>query len=256
MLDAFSHFGFCLITGVSGYSPESLFKWHKWFFREVSEWDRVSQLATKAFNPANGNVYRGYFPLQKGLLSHKQGYDLGPKHRKKSPSDVKGDEQEEGNPFLEETPRLTFRGKKQDEAEEFYKASFAIHFLIAQLRFRTSVFDGERQLHTRVVNVLFNYYPNNNSIFNCDICAFGIDPTQVMYEQREILERTGDLMLALIAEAGGEDQDYFDKVLFGESPVRMHTFRPIRYPQRIREETPESALLPDGRGKLHAPLCR
>ena len=135
LLDAFSHFGFCLITGVSGYAPESLFKWHKWFFREVSEWDRVSQLATKAFNPANANVYRGYFPLQKGLLSHKQGYDLGPKHKKSFTSNW-GVKQEEGeNPFLEETPRLTFQDRKrQDEAEEFYQASFdcLTHLFIIQ----------------------------------------------------------------------------------------------------------------------------
>jgi len=38
----------------------------------------MHQLATRAFNPANYNLYRGYFPLRSGALSHKQGYDLGP----------------------------------------------------------------------------------------------------------------------------------------------------------------------------------
>ena len=57
------------------------------------------QLATKAFNPSNCNLYRGFFPLRHGGLSHKEGYDISRREE--------GEEgAEEGNPFKEGTPRL------------------------------------------------------------------------------------------------------------------------------------------------------
>jgi len=34
-------------------------------------------LAIREFKPNNENIYRGIFPLIKGKLSHKEGYDMG-----------------------------------------------------------------------------------------------------------------------------------------------------------------------------------
>jgi hypothetical protein len=39
--------------------------------------ERFEQLAIREFNPKNGNIYRGLFPLVHGKLSHKEGYDMG-----------------------------------------------------------------------------------------------------------------------------------------------------------------------------------
>ena len=59
LLDCFSGVGFCLVSGVPGYSPEDLFEAVRWFYYDVSEQERYEQLATNAFNPKNKNYYRG-----------------------------------------------------------------------------------------------------------------------------------------------------------------------------------------------------
>lgn len=85
------------------------------FYHEVPERVKMDQLATKSFNQRHPNIYRGYFPLVPGQLSHKQGYDLGPVIK---PGDVLPGE--EGNPFTEETPRLRLPDKCK-EVERFYE---------------------------------------------------------------------------------------------------------------------------------------
>ncbi len=69
--------------------------------------------------------------------------------------------------------------------------------------------------------------------------------TQVMYKHQEILERAGDQIFSLIAEAGGKKLSYFNP-LFGKDP--LHTLRLIRYPKRT-EQIPKGAYLPDGRSE-------
>jgi len=68
---------------------------------------------------------------------------------------------------------------------------------------------------------------------------------QFMDEHQIILKNAGDQMFELLAEAGGEDLDYFKRA-FGESPI--HTNRIIRYPRRKEGEIPPKAKLDDGRG--------
>ena len=59
LLDCFSGVGFCLVSGVPGYSEREVFEAVRWFYYDVSEAERFDQLATNAFNPANANHYRG-----------------------------------------------------------------------------------------------------------------------------------------------------------------------------------------------------
>lgn len=66
-----------------------------------------------------------------------------------------------------------------------------------------------------------------------------------MYLHRNLTHQTADLIMSLIAEAGGEDPDFF-KPMFSSCP--MHTFRPLRYPKR-QEDIPDDAFLGDGRSK-------
>jgi hypothetical protein len=74
---------------------------------------RYEQLATKAFNPNNDNIYRGYFPLVEGQLSHKRGYDVGPTYQNIP-------EEHHDNPLLMETPTLKLPGREK-EVDEFHK---------------------------------------------------------------------------------------------------------------------------------------
>lgn len=80
----------------------------------MTEEERFDQLATKAFNPKNGNTYRGYFPLKEGALSFKQGYDIG--------SPIPEELADNANPFMQRTPRLELPGREA-EVEGFYKVS-------------------------------------------------------------------------------------------------------------------------------------
>ncbi len=114
LIECFSSVGFCLITGVEqeGYDADELLKWTKWFHDELPEDVKLEQLATKAFNSKNKNLYRGYFPLQEGSLSYKKGYDFGP--------DLPDEGVQEGNPFRQKTPRLNIPGK-EGTLKEFYQ---------------------------------------------------------------------------------------------------------------------------------------
>ncbi len=72
----------------------------------------MDQLATGGFNPANDNLYWGYFPPVEGAIAYKKGYDIGP--------DFPIDPLQEGNPFRQKTPRLHIQGK-EEELEAFYE---------------------------------------------------------------------------------------------------------------------------------------
>ncbi|TRY70644.1 hypothetical protein TCAL_05942 [Tigriopus californicus] len=66
---------------------------------------------------------------------------------------------------------------------------------------------------------------------------------EVMYDHRHLMHQTADLIMSLLAEAGGEDPSYFE-TMFSDCP--LHTFRPLQYPKRV-ENIPRGAYLPDGR---------
>ena len=66
-----------------------------------------------------------------------------------------------------------------------------------------------------------------------------------MYFHHDLLRRKADLIMSLVAEAGGEGPGYFD-CMFSQHP--MHTLRPIRYPRRV-SNVPRGAYLPDGRSE-------
>ena len=46
-------------------------------FESFAEADVVFGQPIFAFNDQNQNLYRGYFPIKEGNLSHKQGFDIG-----------------------------------------------------------------------------------------------------------------------------------------------------------------------------------
>jgi hypothetical protein len=64
------------------------------------------------------NLYRGYFPVVPGNLSHKHGYDIGPTMDKSAIP-----EGEEDNPFYQDTPILVLPGR-EEQLEEFYQVGF------------------------------------------------------------------------------------------------------------------------------------
>jgi isopenicillin N synthase-like dioxygenase len=60
--------------------------------------DQIAPLLRQKFAPSNPNLYRGWFPLQRGFLTSKEGIDLGPDVA--FGASVVGD----GDPLLEATP--------------------------------------------------------------------------------------------------------------------------------------------------------
>ncbi len=124
LLSSFSQFGLCRVSGLDadGYSSEDLLRWTRWVFLDIPPEERMGQLANRGFNPANGNLYRGYFPHFGGGVSFKECYDLGPP--------LEDADVEEGNPFRERAPRLRLPGR-EEEVEAFYEVMYR-HFSILQ----------------------------------------------------------------------------------------------------------------------------
>jgi len=66
-----------------------------------------------------------------------------------------------------------------------------------------------------------------------------------MYYHREILRKVADNLMSMIAEAGGERQDFFEDMF---NPWPLHTLRTNMYPVR-KNNIPERAYLPEERSK-------
>ena len=70
----------CLVRGAENYDAELALSLAKWFFD--LDIQHKMDLATKGFNKKNSNVYRGYFPVQPGNLSCKEGFEAGEEDQK------------------------------------------------------------------------------------------------------------------------------------------------------------------------------
>ncbi|XP_023324762.1 probable iron/ascorbate oxidoreductase DDB_G0283291 [Eurytemora carolleeae] len=110
LISAFQEYGFCLVGGVQGYDPELALSLAKWFFLSLKT-DQKMNLATKGFVSENKNVYRGYFPIQPGNLSYKEGFEAG-EHIQTI----------EDNPLLENTPFPNIEGMEKEC--EWFKTGF------------------------------------------------------------------------------------------------------------------------------------
>nr|XP_053648532.1 1-aminocyclopropane-1-carboxylate oxidase-like [Cherax quadricarinatus] len=75
--EALTTVGFIYLTGVDGYDENELLRLTRWFFSLPLE-DRM-KISRKCFNPECKNEYRGYFPVIPGEVSHKEGFEIGPK---------------------------------------------------------------------------------------------------------------------------------------------------------------------------------
>lgn len=139
LINAFTKFGFCLISNLPDYDLEQVYKaikyyvifnqrllfhtffhW-RWFYYQTTSEERFDQLAHKSFNKKNENLYRGLFPLIPGKLSHKEGYDMGPFNF--GPESLEEKEERMKNPFYGDTPKLKFDGdaQRQAQADDFYQ---------------------------------------------------------------------------------------------------------------------------------------
>ncbi|KAK6187717.1 hypothetical protein SNE40_005679 [Patella caerulea] len=75
MVDALKTVGFLYIDNIPGFDQKELLKWCRWFFN-LPENVRF-KLYRKLWNPNSKSVYRGCFPLQKGEISYKEGFEMG-----------------------------------------------------------------------------------------------------------------------------------------------------------------------------------
>lgn len=122
LLEAFHNYGFCLVSDVPGYRAEEAWALAHWFFYTLTT-DQKMSLATKGFAKENRNVYRGYFPVQPGHLSCKEGFEAG--------EDVESATAgREDNPLLEPTPFPNFEGLEADCAR-FRSRLYSLRHVLA-----------------------------------------------------------------------------------------------------------------------------
>lgn len=98
------------------------------------------------FEPANANVYRGWFPLQNGVVSYKEGIDIGPDIAHAAPGGDDGDPLGEATPLPPESAAPGWRAA----AADYYRAMEAVGGALMQslargLGLPDSVFDAAFQ---------------------------------------------------------------------------------------------------------------
>ncbi|XP_013398185.1 2-oxoglutarate-dependent dioxygenase mpl2 [Lingula anatina] len=67
--------GFVCLEKVPDFDSDELHRMTQWFFSLPLS--TKNKLATKRWNPASKNVYRGYFPSVRNEVSYKEGYEIG-----------------------------------------------------------------------------------------------------------------------------------------------------------------------------------
>ncbi|XP_076029600.1 uncharacterized protein LOC143018236 [Oratosquilla oratoria] len=106
--------GFFYLEGVDGYDAEELHEMTDWFFKLPE--DIKMSVTKRHFNPKAKNLYRGYFPVQEGEISHKEGFEIGSGTR--NLKDIPTHEAEllfEGNPW----PKVPGQEEKATEFRLF-----------------------------------------------------------------------------------------------------------------------------------------
>ncbi|CAG0884326.1 unnamed protein product [Darwinula stevensoni] len=74
LLAALEHSGFFYVTGIPGYDSNALLRHTKWFFALPLE--EKMKVAKRQFRRDSGCLYKGYFPVQPGEISHKEVHQL------------------------------------------------------------------------------------------------------------------------------------------------------------------------------------
>eukprot|EP00794_Sanderia_malayensis_P000165 gene165-777_t len=75
LFDAMKNVGFAYLVNVPGFRPDELFEATTWLFNQPLE--TKMDIAKKAFNSKNKNLFRGYFPVIPGGHSYKEAYEIG-----------------------------------------------------------------------------------------------------------------------------------------------------------------------------------
>ncbi|KAK7489015.1 hypothetical protein BaRGS_00019676 [Batillaria attramentaria] len=97
LVHALETVGFVFIENVVGFEPHTLLDKARWFFSLPDA--QKQEVARKLWNPLSKNHYRGYFPLQEGEVSYKEGYEIGrevPENTQHMPDDL------QVHPFFQE----------------------------------------------------------------------------------------------------------------------------------------------------------
>lgn len=75
VVNALENTGFLYIDNAQGVDFEKMIESCKWFFSKSIE--EKNSLSRKIWNPANTNIYRGYFPVGENEPSRKEGFEFG-----------------------------------------------------------------------------------------------------------------------------------------------------------------------------------
>ncbi|PVD22984.1 hypothetical protein C0Q70_16244 [Pomacea canaliculata] len=75
LVHALETVGFLYIDNAKDLDSQKLMTNTRWFFSLPDE--EKQQLSRRQWNPFSRNRYRGYFPLQEGEISYKEGFEIG-----------------------------------------------------------------------------------------------------------------------------------------------------------------------------------
>ncbi|MBX6320676.1 MAG: hypothetical protein IRY94_02505 [Rhodospirillaceae bacterium] len=78
VMEAATDAGFMMLTGLEGHAPVGAAA--RAALLRVFDLDEAGKrrLWRRKFDPSHANVYRGWFPLQDGVPTYKEGIDIGP----------------------------------------------------------------------------------------------------------------------------------------------------------------------------------
>jgi len=121
--------GFLFIDNVPDLDYDGLFKACKWFFDKPMEFKRT--VMRNFWNPENKNVYRGYFPVNEGEPSRKEGFEFARDVPENDPEVAANNWFYEKSPWPEEDGTFPFKQFLQESYEILHKAALEILRLTA-----------------------------------------------------------------------------------------------------------------------------
>ncbi|XP_052784863.1 uncharacterized protein LOC128220486 [Mya arenaria] len=121
--------GFLFIDNVDKLDYDGLFKACKWFFDKPIDFKRT--VMRNFWNPANKNVYRGYFPVQEGEPSRKEGFEFARDVREDDSTIAKNNWFYEKSPWPEEDGSFPFKAFMQEHYEILHNTAIEILRLAA-----------------------------------------------------------------------------------------------------------------------------
>ncbi|OWF49504.1 gibberellin 2-beta-dioxygenase 4-like [Mizuhopecten yessoensis] len=126
---ALEHTGFLYIDNAEAVDFDKMYKSCQWFFSRSQ--DMKNSLSRKIWNPANSNIYRGYFPVGENEPSRKEGFEFARDITPGDPEVTPGNWFYEPSVWPEEDGTFPFKTFMRDLYEVMHELSLEILRLTA-----------------------------------------------------------------------------------------------------------------------------